>query len=253
MNCGIAIFMTAAVWLGATTVSFAWPQSEQEEAVRSTSGAAPAESSSAKSSRVLRSERADVENFTQTRLGISLLKNLTLDQRDLWTSPAKLRLSDADWLVPAGGLAAGLFVTDRDVSLHLSHNPKTISRYNTLSNAGIAALVGGAGGMWLLGQASHNAHWTETGLLAGEAALNSLAMVEGLKYTLRRERPFQGDGSGSLRSVIRGCMAASTFPLMSLSAESWAISSLNRSTPVIMIPVLAARNGDPSVNSFAER
>src|SRR5258708_26564209 len=45
---------------------------------------------------------------------------------------------------------------------HLSHNPKTISRYNTLSNAGIAALVGGAGGMWFLGQASHNAHWTET-------------------------------------------------------------------------------------------
>src|SRR5260370_2366376 len=51
--------------------------------------------------------------------------------------------------------------------------------------------------MWLLGHASHNEHWNETGFLAGEAALNSLVMVEGLKYSLRRERPYQGDGSGS--------------------------------------------------------
>jgi hypothetical protein len=51
--------------------------------------------------------------------------------------------------------------------------------------------------MWLLGHAKHNEHWSETGFLAGEAALNSLVAVEGLKYSLRRERPFQGDGSGS--------------------------------------------------------
>ncbi len=51
--------------------------------------------------------------------------------------------------------------------------------------------------MWLLGHASHNEHWSETGFLAGEAAVNSLVMVEGLKYSLRRQRPFQGDGSGS--------------------------------------------------------
>src|SRR6267143_5538368 len=33
--------------------------------------------------------------------------------------------------------------------------------------------------------------------LCGEAALNSFVAVEGLKYSLRRERPFQGDGSGA--------------------------------------------------------
>src|SRR5258708_18582084 len=102
---------------------------------------------------------------------------------------------------------------------HLSHNPKTISRYNTLSNAGIAALVGGAGGMWFLGQASHNVHWTETGLLAGEAALNSLAMVEGLKYPLRRERPLQGDGSGSF--FQRG----DSFP-SEHAAAAWSIAGI---------------------------
>src|SRR5260370_19332505 len=50
--------------------------------------------------------------------------------------------------------------------------------------------------MWLLGHVRHNEHWSETGFLAGEAALNSLIAVETFKYSLGRQRPFQGDGSG---------------------------------------------------------
>jgi membrane-associated phospholipid phosphatase len=118
------------------------------------------------------------------------------DQREIWTSPARLRFSDTEWLVPLSGITAGLFVTDHDFSKHLSQKPTTISHYKTLSNAGVAALVGGAGGMWVMGHVNHNQHWSETGFLAGEAAVNSLATVESFKYTLRRERPYQGDGSG---------------------------------------------------------
>ena len=223
MNCGKTIFLTTAVWLGATTVSPARPQSEPDNTVRKVPSVATADvahlASSSKGAGALRPTRTEDENYTETRLGKSLLKNLTLDQRELWASPAKLRFSDADWLVPAGGLAAGLFVTDRDVSLHLSHNPKTISRYNTISNAGVAAFVGGAGGMWLLGHASHNKHWSETGLLAGEAALNSLVAVEGLKYTLRRERPFQGDGSGDF------FQSGASFP-SGHAAAAWSVAGV---------------------------
>jgi hypothetical protein len=123
-------------------------------------------------------------------------KEFLQDQEQIWTSPAKLRFSDAQWLVPVSGITAGLFVTDYDYSKSLSHNPTTISHYNTISNAGIAALIGGAGGMWVLGHVKHNEHWSETGFLAGEAALNSLIMVESLKYPLGRERPYQGNGTG---------------------------------------------------------
>ena len=42
----------------------------------------------------------------------------------------------------------------------------------------------------------HNEHWRETGLLAGEAAINSLIPVEAFKYGLGRERPLQGTGAG---------------------------------------------------------
>jgi membrane-associated phospholipid phosphatase len=123
-------------------------------------------------------------------------KDFLLDQRQIWTSPARLRFSDTDWLVPLSGITAGLLVTDRDFSKHLKQNPTTISHYKTLSDAGVGALIGGAGAMWLLGHASHNEHWSETGFLAGEAALNSLVAVESFKYSLRRERPYQGNGSG---------------------------------------------------------
>src|SRR5213596_781132 len=125
-----------------------------------------------------------------------LARDFLGDQEQIWTSPAKLRFSDTEWLVPLSGITAGLFVTDLDFSKHLSQNRATISQYKTLSNAGVAALIAGAGGMWAMGHVSHNEHWSETGFLAGEAALNSLVAVESFKYTLRCERPYQGDGRG---------------------------------------------------------
>ncbi len=139
---------------------------------------------------------ADAISKTSERSRTGLVGRFVRDQREIWSSPAKLRFSDTEWLVPLSGITAGLFVTDRDFSKHLSQNPTTISHYKTLSNAGVGALIGGAGGMWVLGHVKHNEHWSETGFLAGEVAVNSLVAVEAFKYSLRRERPYQGDGSG---------------------------------------------------------
>ena len=140
----------------------------------------------------------EAEPFEKSYRGFSGLGRRFLeDQEQILTSPAKVRFSDAQWLVPFGGVTAGLFVTDASYSRHLSQNPTTLSHYKTLSDAGVGALIGGAGGMWLLGHAKHNEHWSETGFLAGEAALNSLVAVESLKYSLRRERPYQFNGAGS--------------------------------------------------------
>jgi membrane-associated phospholipid phosphatase len=119
-----------------------------------------------------------------------------LDQKQIWTSPAHLRWSDANWLMPLAGVSTGLFITDADLSRHTSHNPTTVSHYNTISNAGVAGLLGGAGAMWLFSYPKHNEHWRETGFLAGEAVVNSLVVVEAMKYPLGRDRPFQGNGNG---------------------------------------------------------
>jgi len=125
------------------------------------------------------------------------VKDFAGDQKALWTSPKNLQISDATWLLPVSGITAGLVVTDADYSRHISHDPKTMSHYNTISNAGIAALAGGAGAMWALSYKNHNSHWRETGFLAGEAAINSFVISEAMKYSFRRDRPIEGDGTGS--------------------------------------------------------
>jgi membrane-associated phospholipid phosphatase len=141
------------------------------------------------------------------------------DQKQIWTSPARARWSDATWLVPLGGITAGLFVTDRQYSASLSQNPTTISHYKTVSNYGVASLIGAGAGVYLLSFPTHNEHWRETGFLAGEAALNSLVTVEALKYSLGRERPYQGNGSGPF------FQGGTSFP-SEHSAAAWSIAGV---------------------------
>jgi membrane-associated phospholipid phosphatase len=141
------------------------------------------------------------------------------DQKQIWTSPARIRFADAGWLVPLGGLAAGLFATDRQYSGSLPMNSSTISHYKAVSNAGLAGLVGAGAGMYLMSFPAHNEHWRETGFLAGEAALDSLLPIEVMKYSFSRERPFQGNGSGSLFH------SGTSFP-SEHSAVAWSIAGV---------------------------
>src|SRR6266478_1799764 len=181
---------TLLLSVGKVSVSYAQEQGTEPAA---------SETASEKHNPSSKTDPAEANAVTKMSQGTrtGLLGRFVRDQREIWTSPARIRLSDTEWLVPLSGITAGLFVTDSDFSKHLSQSPTTISHYKTLSNAGVAALVGGAGGMWVLGHVKHNEHWSETGFLAGEAAVNSWVAVEGLKYSLRRGRPYQGDGSGS--------------------------------------------------------
>lgn len=125
------------------------------------------------------------------------IKDFIEDQKQIWTSPSHIRLQDASWLVPLGGVAAGLFVTDRQYSASLPRNSSTISHYKTVSDFGLASLIGAGAGMYLFSFPTHKERWQETGFLAGEAALNSLVTVEALKYPLGRQRPYQNGGSGA--------------------------------------------------------
>jgi hypothetical protein len=198
MRAIVLVFSCAALSLTLTAaVSRPAPQAEEQRPVTPKQSNSDAEVKEMTTTKKI-ATGPEPESFEGSQRGFNALgKRFLVDQGQIWTSPAKIRFSDTQWLVPLSGITAGLFVTDSDFSSHLSHNPATISHYKTLSNAGVGALIGGAGGMWLLGHVSHNEHWSETGFLAGEAALNSLVVVEGFKYSLGRERPFQGNGSGN--------------------------------------------------------
>ena len=141
------------------------------------------------------------------------------DQEHIWTSPSRIRFADATWLVPFAGVTAGLFATDRQYSASLSTNPSTISHYKTISNVGVAGLAGAGAAMYLMSFPSHNEHWRETGFLAGEAAIDSLIPIEVMKYSLGRERPYQGNGSGAF------FQGGTSFPSEHATA-AWAIAGV---------------------------
>ena len=187
---------TSSLSLGTTTAWSAPQQSEEQHPSTEKRSSADAEAKETTTPKK-NATHAEVEPFESSQQGFTGLgKRFLMDQQQIWTSPAKIRFSDMQWLVPLSGITAGLIVTDADYNRQLSHNPSTLSRYNNLSTASVGALIGGAGAMWLLSHKTHNEHWRETGFLAGEAALNSLVVVEGMKYSFGRERPNQGNGTG---------------------------------------------------------
>lgn len=149
----------------------------------------------------------------------ALPAQLLHDQMGIWTSPAKTHLSDATWLVPIGGVTAALFSTDSDFSRHLSNNPNTLLHYQHLSDYGVYSMIGGTGGIYFLGLVTHNEHQRETGFLSGEAALDSVAMVEAIKLVTQRQRPYEGNGSGQFWK------GGSSFP-SEHSVVAWSIAGI---------------------------
>ncbi len=112
--------------------------------------------------------------FSETRVGFSLLKNITLDQKTIWTSPFHLHWDDGTWLFPFATVTAFSVATDRSVVRALSSDPQKLNRYRSFSNDGVAALVGVGAGSYLWSYISHSEHQRETGILTGEAVINSL-------------------------------------------------------------------------------
>jgi membrane-associated phospholipid phosphatase len=196
---------------GAALAQFSQPKSEPNTPARSDT----LPDFLNQSSRPLISE--DTPNYFHNSQA-SLPKHLFHDQIGMWSSPSKLKLSDATWLVPLGGFAAALFATDRTVSRNLSNTPSTLLRYRHISDYGLYSTAAGSGALYLLGLATGNDHQRESGFLIGESAVDSLLAVEALKFATGRQRPYQGNGSGPFH---RG---GASFP-SEHSAIAWAIAS----------------------------
>jgi membrane-associated phospholipid phosphatase len=152
-------------------------------------------------------------------LGVPLLKNLVSDQKSIWTSPRHLRWADGSWLFPLATATGIFFATDRAVPPALSTDPKTLNRYTNFSNYGVYTLIGAGGGLYLWSKISHDDHQRETGILAGEAAIDSFAVDTAFKYSFGRERPNQGLGHGDF---FQGGVS---FP-SDHSAVAWSIASV---------------------------
>ena len=197
----------------------AFPQA-QEPQVRSS-----ARSSSTGDTADSRPAKTEIDRLApEPREGVArnfsgLVKDFVGDQKGIWTSPGRLRFEDTDWLVPLAGFTSGLFVTDRQVSGHLAADIKTQQHYRSIATDGAFALAGVGGGLAVWSAFSHNEHQRETGFLSGEAAIDSLVVVEALKYGFQRQRPYQGNGGGHFFS------GGASFP-SEHSAAVWSIAGI---------------------------
>src|SRR6266478_8209951 len=162
---------------------------------------------------------ADPWEERENSVGLHLLKNIAEDQKALWVGPKSVRWVDADWLVPLGGAAAAMIATDTEYSRHLSNSPNRIKYSKDLSNYGLASMVGIGGGLYVWGHLIHDDHKIETGILAGEAAIDSLTPVYAMKYAFGRERPLQDNYRG------RFGQGGVSFP-SEHAAAAWSIASV---------------------------
>jgi hypothetical protein len=147
------------------------------------------------------------------------LAHLAGDQKQFWTSPARLRKKDLRWLVPFGGMTAAFIAGDSWLSKQVPDKPDQLDRSLKISDYTTYALIGAGGGAFLLGHMTHNDHLSETGLLAGEAAINSTAITYLLKTATQRPRPLQDNGNGTF------FQGGASFP-SEHSAIAWSIASV---------------------------
>jgi len=153
---------------------------------------------------------------------VEFMRNLARDQKDIWTSPFKVKIQDLNWLVPMAGLTAGMLNADAELSSRVTATNTFSKHSSTLSNAGLGLAIGGSGGLYLLGKIRGDSHQQETGILAIEAATDSLVVTEAFKLVTQRARPTDGNQHGDFfnSSSITNSSFPSAHAMLTWSAAS---------------------------------
>lgn len=124
-------------------------------------------------------------------------RRILQDQVAIWTSPAHL-----DRTNPVGPvaliLATALTMTaDHQImSSSRLQNPSLNSEASTASTGLLGGFIAAPASIFVLGEIRHDDHATETGILGGEAVVDSLAVSEVMKAITMRERPTVDNAKG---------------------------------------------------------
>jgi len=152
----------------------------------------------------------------------SVILNLPKDQAAIWTSPFRAKARDLTWLIPLGATTGVLIGSDQHSMARERSNATAISRSSNVSNAGLATMLAIPAVTYFSGYFNGNGKQRETGLLAGEAVIDSYAVNEVLKLVTARTRPTATGGDGSFFTSTR---SSSSFP-SNHAMLSWAAASV---------------------------
>ena len=137
--------------------------------------------------------------------------NIVKDQKAIWTSPAKIRIKDLDWLLPLGAVTGLAVATDRDAMLHVVPLDTQLNKRSTdASNVLTGGLVAAPVALFGLGAMKDSPHAREAGLLGAEAMVDGLVVEQGMKLIFWRERPAVDNAKGKF--FQRSAGADGSFP-----------------------------------------
>jgi membrane-associated phospholipid phosphatase len=156
------------------------------------------------------------------------VRNLATDQRIIWTSPLKARSYRLKFILPFALSTIALIAADKAVAREVSEGPPghLFDVSHGISYAGSVGVAGFAGMFYGVVALEHRDRARETGLLAGEALVDSEIVSEVLKLTTRRERPGTSDGRARVDDA-RGAFGSggSSFP-SGHAIASWTVASV---------------------------
>lgn len=150
-------------------------------------------------------KKTDTKKQDDRAKGMSFKKmflNIPGDQKAIWTSPLHIRATDSAWLLPLGGVTAGLIASDEHTMTRARSNADAIALGKNVSDYTLAGMASVPALMYVWGGLHNYPRAKETGLLSGEALMNSYVVVEALKFALARERPTAVDGQGRFYQTL---------------------------------------------------
>lgn len=153
-------------------------------------------------------------------LAHKLLANILLDQKEIWTSPFRMR-QQAKWWIGFGAITAALVATDRHTSTVFENSKGQVTYGNDISKIGASyTLIPLVAGFYGYGVLANDPKPREVGVLGTEALIDSLIVVEVLKPIGGRVRP--DSAHGERRQFFDG---GDSFP-SGHAIESWALASV---------------------------
>ncbi len=155
----------------------------------------------------------------ENRLLVPFFKHIASDQIQFWSAPRELNKTSGPLFAGFVGFTGLLVGSDSWISKQVPDRPDQLRRSQNVSNYAAYSLIASGGAAYLLGKIRKDDHMSETGLLSGEAALNSTGVAYLLKAMTQRPRPLQDNGNGTF---FRG---GNTFP-SEHAAVAWSIASV---------------------------
>lgn len=151
----------------------------------------------------------------------SVIVSLPKDQLAIWTSPFHLKTHDLYWLVPFAATSGVLLGSDSHSMARERSNALAVHRSTQVSNYGLAAIIALPAITYVVGQFNGSSQARETGLLAGEAVVDSLIVNQVMKVILARQRPTLTGGQGTFFRDFTNASFPSEHAML-----SWTIASV---------------------------